>query len=143
VGQFHIAESYFLSARKVRTFKITGHDGHPVRLLYYSALEVYLKAFLRFHGLSTKELARPDLGHRYCCLLERAGKYGLKLDDEDHAVLWFLSYSDERERVRYTETGTVHWTDLDALDRTCVSIRELVWKPLKDAGLPVRLQDVT
>jgi hypothetical protein len=27
-----------------------------------------------------------NLGHRYCCLLERAGKFGLTLSDEDVAV---------------------------------------------------------
>jgi hypothetical protein len=74
-------------------------------------------------------------------LVEEAIKFGLSLDDEDYQVLYFLSYSDERERVRYIETGFGHWIDVDALDRTCTSIRGLVCRPLKDAGLPVRLHD--
>ena len=66
-GHFHIAESYFLGARKLRTFKQSGHSDHVVRLLYYTALEIYLKSFLRMHGLSTAKLASREFGHRYCC----------------------------------------------------------------------------
>jgi hypothetical protein len=140
-GHFHIAESYFVNARRLKTFKQTGHSEHAVRLLYYTALEVYLKAFLRMKNFSTAQLAGRDLGHRYCCLLEKARDLGLALDDEDYQVLYFLSYSDERERVRYIETGSAYWTDLNALDRTCLNVRELISKPLKEAGLPVRLLD--
>jgi len=141
-GHFHIAESYFLNARRLRTFKHVGHTDHGVRLMYYTALEVYLKAFLRFCGLSTRELAGRDLGHRYCCILERAGDFGFDVDEEDKAVLYYLSYSDERERVRYIETGSATWIDLDALDRTCWSVRELVFDRLKAAGLPVRYMEL-
>jgi hypothetical protein len=139
-GHFHIAETYFVSARKLREFKHAGHSDHPVRLLYYTAQEVYLKAFLRLHGLSTLELASRKFGHRYCCLVERTTTLGRSLNDEDYAVLYFLSYSDERERVRYIETGFAQWVDVDDLDRTCANIRQLVCERLQGAGLPVRLQ---
>lgn len=62
--------------------------------------------------------------------------------DEDYSVLYFLSYSDERERVRYHETGYVHWTSLEALDRTCLSLRETMCKALREADLPVRLRGI-
>ena len=68
-AHFHVAESYYVSARRLRTHEEAGHSNSAVRLLYYTALELYLKAFLRFQGLSTAQLARRELGHRYCCLL--------------------------------------------------------------------------
>ena len=138
-GNFQIAESYFVNTRRLRRFKQIGHTGHGLRLMYYTALEIYLKAFLRMNNVSSRELATRELGHRYCCLLERAGKFGLTLTDEDNGVLYALSYSDERERIRYIETGTTNWLDLDALDRVCQSIRNIVFVRLRDAALPVRL----
>ena len=141
-GHFHVAESYFTTATKLLSSKIVGHGDHPVRLLYYTALEIYLKAFLRLKGLSTAKLARRDFGHRYCCLLEKAREFQLSVDDEDEVVLYWLSYSSERERVRYIETGAASWTDLEALDRTCRSLRGIIFRQLDAAGLSVRLQSV-
>ena len=89
-GNFHIAESYLVNALRLRQFKQMGHTDHGVRLMYYTALKIYLKAFLRLNGVSPRELAR-NLGHRYCCLLEHAGKFGLTLSDEDNAVFYALS----------------------------------------------------
>jgi hypothetical protein len=140
-GHFHIAESYFTSARKLMSHKTVGHSDHPVRLLYYTALEIYLKAFLRLKAISTGELAGRKFGPRYCCLLEKSQQFGLSVDDQDKAVLYRLSYSDERERVRYIETGAVQWIDLNTLDRTCLSLREIIFRELDAAGLPVRCLD--
>jgi hypothetical protein len=49
MGLFNTAEAYRLSAIKLRAGKKvkTGHADTPVRLLYYHALELYLKALLR------------------------------------------------------------------------------------------------
>ena len=69
---------------------MVGHGDHPVRLLYYTALEIYLKAFLRMKGLSTAKLAGREFGYRYCCLLEKAQEFGLLVNDEDNAVLYWL-----------------------------------------------------
>src|SRR5262249_39074283 len=111
------------------------------RLMYYTALEGYLKAFLRLKGVSGSELARRELGHRYCCLLERSKQCDLTLGEQDYRILYFLSSSDERERVRYIETGAATWTSVEALDGACVSIREQICAHLKMADLPVRLLD--
>jgi hypothetical protein len=139
---FHIAEAYFISARQLRSFEPHGHSEHPIRLAYYTALELYLKAFLRRHDVSTATLAKNSLGHRYCCLLEKAASFGLTLMDEDYQVLYFLSYSDERERVRYHETGYTRWTSLEALDRTCLSLRETMCRALREMKLPVWLRKI-
>jgi hypothetical protein len=141
-GYFHIAESYFFSARQLRGFKQQGHSDHPIRLAYYTAIELYLKSFLRRHAISTADLSKRSIGHRYCCLVEKASSLELHFMDEDLAVLCWLSYSDERERVRYHETGSAHWIDIGALDRTCVSLRESVYKSLREVSLPVRLREL-
>jgi len=50
VGLFHTAESYWRSAVALREAKVRAtHPDNPIRLLYYHAIELYLKAFLRQH----------------------------------------------------------------------------------------------
>jgi hypothetical protein len=42
--------------------------------LYYHAIELYLKSFLRFHGISAKQL--QSIRHNYRSLLSQASKRG-------------------------------------------------------------------
>jgi hypothetical protein len=62
--------------------------------------------------------------------------------DEDYQVLYSLSHFDERERVRYHETGYAHWTSVDSLDRTCLSLRVTMCRALCEIDLPVWLRRI-
>lgn len=59
VGLYHYARSYHdctkvLEAAQVRTT----HKDAPVSFLYFHAIELFLKAFLRLHGHTVEELEK-------------------------------------------------------------------------------------
>ena len=138
-GLFNTAVSYWKSAAALERAKVKAtHPDSPIRLLYYHAIELYLKAFLRQHH-SVRELASKKFGHDTGKLSCRAGELGLSFDDEDQAVFAHLSDGDTLIRARYIRTGPFRWPPLDALDRTCRSLHDGVGRALKARGLPVRL----
>ncbi len=64
LGFFHFAASYRACAEKLRVCKLRATHPHaPLTFLYYHAIELYLKAFLRAHGHGSEKL-RFELGHR-------------------------------------------------------------------------------
>jgi hypothetical protein len=70
VGLFHTAESYWKSAAALYAVNVkASHARSPVLFLYYHAIELYLKAFLRGNGHSAKELRGKKFGHKICCLI--------------------------------------------------------------------------
>ena len=140
VGFFNVAESYWRAAVALENAKLKStHPGSPISFLYYHAIELYLKSFLRMHGHSAHELRGRHFGHRTCCLSERAGALGLYFDDEDLEVFSLMSTTDAVIRSRYIQTGYFHWPTTKALDRTCKSLRRSVGQALKKSGIPLRL----
>jgi len=104
--------------------------------LYYHAIELYLKSFLRFHGVSAKCL--KSIGHDYKRLLSKASQSGLVLGDIENEVLNMLD-GKLWSRSRYLETGFFRGPSLYALSETSKSLRREVSKVLRDAGQPVRM----
>jgi hypothetical protein len=79
LGFFNVAESYWAGAAALERAELqTTHPNSPISFLYYHAIELYLKAFLRLHGHSAKELRGKKFGHNTCCLSERAVALGLR-----------------------------------------------------------------
>jgi hypothetical protein len=140
VGLFNTAESFWRSAAELyrAEVKVT-HPLSPILFLYYHAIELYLKAFLRGHGHTTKELASRKFGHKTCCLTERAAELGLGYMDDDKQVLSMMSTTDAVIRSRYIQTGFFRCPSPEALDRTCRSLREGVGAALKAKGAPIRI----
>ena len=62
----------------------------PVTMLLAHAVELYLKAFLRLHGVTLKRLAGRKFGHNFKKLAAKAEAEGLTLDDEDSDVMTIL-----------------------------------------------------
>jgi hypothetical protein len=137
---FNTAETYWKSAQALYGAKVKAtHSSSPVLFLYYHAIELYLKAFLRGHGHSAAELRSRKFGHKICCLTERAAQLGLQYVDEDNEVLSLMSTTDAVIRSRYIQTGFFSWPSPEALDRTCRSLRYIVGAALAKNGSPVRL----
>jgi hypothetical protein len=137
---FNLAESYWQAARALHTATMhTTHPGSPIAFLQYHAIELYLKSFLRHHGHTIKELASRKFGHKTCCLAERATKLGVEFDDEDNVVISMMSTTDAIIRSRYIETGYFSWPSYGALDRTCVSMRDLFGKRMAKDGVLIQL----
>jgi hypothetical protein len=140
LGFFNLAESYWKAAVALVKAKVDcTHSNSPISFLYYHAIELYLKSFLRMHDHTAKELRGKSFGHRTCCLSERAAALGLHFDDEDLQVFSLMACTDAVIRSRYIETGYFHWPAPEALDRTCKSLRQLVGQELMKANLPVRM----
>jgi hypothetical protein len=138
LGLFNTAEAYQLSAMALQRAEVRhGHANNPVRLLYYHALELYLKALLRqTHSVNA---LRRRFSHSIALLLREAEALGLAVTDEDREVLALIAGSDAMIEARYIKTGSKTLATLEALNRTCGSIREGVGAILRAKGEPVQL----
>jgi hypothetical protein len=135
-GLFNFAHSYWRSAAVLQTFKVKAtHPHDPIWFLYCHAVELFLKAFLRAHGASVKEL-RNKYGHNIFRLAEAAEKAGLHFDDEDREVTTLMDQMGTT--LRYIRKGGFSRPTLEALDRTCKSFHESVADLLKSQGQNVR-----
>lgn len=140
LGLYHYALSYwksaeYLSGAQTKQLKIT-HPDAPVYFLYYHAIELFLKSFLRHKGLSVRKL--ENISHRIKELYDTSEKHGLFFMDEDVEVILLMSKADTIIRSRYIATGYFNWPTKEALSRTCASLHETIHKILKDAGELVR-----
>jgi HEPN domain-containing protein len=137
IGLYNYAASYHVAADLIcdQGLKAT-HPESPAMFLYYHAIELYLKSFLRFHSVSAKSL--QSIGHDYKRLLSRASKYGLVLGELEKEVLNTLD-GEIWSRSRYLEIGFFRGPSLYALSTTSISLRQAVAKVLREAGLPVRM----
>jgi hypothetical protein len=140
-GLFHTAESYWKSAKALEKAGVDAtHALYPVLFLYYHAIELYLKSFLRANGHSAKELSSRKFGHDIGNLTTRATNLGLWYMDEDKEVFEMMVSTDAVIRSRYIRTGAFSgWPSPDMLDRTCCSLRASIAKDLKAKGKSVRL----
>jgi HEPN domain-containing protein len=138
LGIYNYAASYHVAADLIcdEGLKAT-HPEAPATFLYYHAIELYLKSFLRFHGVSAKRL--QSIGHDYKRLLSRASKHGLVLGELENEVLNMLD-GEIWSRSRYLEIGILRGLpSLHELSTTSSSLRQGVGKVLREAGLPVRM----
>jgi HEPN domain-containing protein len=137
LGFYNYAASYHVAADLIcdQGLKAT-HPEAPPMFLYYHAIELYLKSFLLFHGVSVKCL--QGIGHDYKRLLSRASEHGLVLGELEKEVMSILD-GDNWSRSRYLEIGILRGPSLYALSETSKSLRQEVAKVLREAGQPVRM----
>lgn len=139
IGLFNFAHSYAASAVMLSKCPPvdTTHPEAPVDFLAFHAIELYLKSFLRAHGLTVKDTT--GLGHKLELLREEANRYGLSFDDENRVVL--LASQTMMDR-RYIATGYTQRHPHDSLFEICRSLHEGVGDKLKSLGLAKRLPSV-
>jgi len=138
MGLFNTAEAYRLSAMALEKAKVkSGHADDPVRFLYYHTLELYLKALLR--QKYSVEGVTKEFGHNTRRLVKEAEKLGLFVMDEDRDVFSIMEDTNTVIEARYIRTGPKTWPTLEALNRTCKSMRDGVGGLLRGAGVMVRL----
>ena len=138
LGLFNFAEAFWRAAHILAKAEVEGgHADSPIRTLYYHAIELYLKALLR-KSYSVDDL-KNKFGHKFSRLATEAEANGLTFDDEDRNVLALMGDSDVVMRARYIRTGSATFHTLEALERTCKSLRENVGEVLRKAKVPVRL----
>jgi hypothetical protein len=136
-GLFTFAESYSQAANHLQDADLkTPHPSLPVNFLYYHAIELYLKAFLRLHGHTLKELR--NLSHSTRDLQTRSQQLGL-LFDEATTETFSLMAANPAILFRYVRTGGYRWPTHDSLNRTCENLRQSIGDELRKSGVYVRL----
>ncbi|WP_379069415.1 hypothetical protein ACHMW4_03845 [Mesorhizobium sp. UC22_110] len=139
LGLFHYDVSYHEAARALKGIKIGAtHPDTPIYFLHCPAVELFMKAFLRLHGLSVTELASSKFGPRTDRLSSRASDCRLTFDDEDIEVLRVMAETDVVVRSRYIVTGYFTMPTLEAMDRACQSLRQSVGDAIQKTGTFVR-----
>ena len=114
-----------------------GHAGLPVRLLYYHAIELYLKALLRQRYCVQK--LENKFRHNIKRMSKRAEALGLSITEEDRQVLDLMASQGVLIEVRYIRAGHKTWPTPEALNRCCISLRLNVGTLLRQNGVMVRV----
>jgi hypothetical protein len=141
IAFFNFAETYWQAASALTKANVKStHPDSPVSFLYYQAIELYLKSFLRMHDHTAKELASRKFGHKTCCLKERSVQLGLVFMDEDVEILSRMATTDAIIRSRYIRTGAISgWPTIEGLERVCKSLRQSIGAEMKKKNIPVRV----
>jgi hypothetical protein len=137
LGLFNTAEAWRLSAMALQGEQRveSGHAEQPVRFLYCHAVELYLKALLR-QKYHVKKL--EDIGHKMKRLVKEAQAMGLTITEDDAAVFSLIGDTEMLTEFRYIRTGAKTLSTLEALNRTCNSVRDGVRSLLRHNNVPVR-----
>ena len=136
LGYFNYADSYWYAAQQLEKLNLKiPHARAPVYFLYHQAIELYLKTFQRLKN----EKVLAIKGHKIGVLSRKVKKYGVSFDDDHHVVFKLLDSADVVVTARYLKVGFTTRPSIEALDRTCSSVRALVATHMKQAGEKIRL----
>jgi hypothetical protein len=137
IGLFNFARSYWRSSEQLRASKpdVT-HPDAPILFLFYHAIELYLKAFVRNAGYDLKQL--KDISHRITKAGRAAHDKGLQLTPDDFELLGLVDAYDNVIRSRYITTGAHSRPEEDALSDFCQYLDRSVGERLASDGHPIR-----
>jgi hypothetical protein len=136
LGLFNYARSYRVSADYLLLAKLkVSHPHAPLTFLYYHAIELYLKAYLRSQGDTVAKL--KSVSHNISKLAAEVQSRGLALDDEDKEVLSLIAEADNVIRSRYIQTGAFTRPEEEALSRTCAALEDSVAIEFKKAKIVI------
>lgn len=123
VGLYHYGHSYHEAARalSVAKFRAT-HPDAPLTYLYFHAIELFLKAFLRAHGHTVDDLERK-FRHDIKRMRKRSAELGFDFQDEDLVVLAYMEQTPVVINSRYISIGYFQRPTNEALERTATSLR--------------------
>lgn len=141
-GLFNFARSYWRSAEQLRSSKpkVT-HPDAPILFLFYHAIELYLKAFLRSAGYDLAQL--KGISHRITKAARAAQKEGLQLTPADFELLDLIDSDDNVIRVRYITTGAHTRPEDEELSDFCQYLDQSVANGLAKDGHRVRAETFT
>lgn len=123
VGLYHYGHSYHEAARALGQAKFRAtHPDAPLTYLYFHAIELFLKAYLRAHGHTVHDLERK-FRHDIKRMRKRVTALGLDFQDEDLVVLAYMEQTPVVINSRYICTGYFQRPTNEALERTATSLR--------------------
>lgn len=139
IGLYHYGRSYHDSARVLGLADVrTTHPHAPVSYLYFHAIELFLKAYLRAYGHTVREMEK-EFRHDIKRIRERASVLDFQFMDEDLVVLGYMESTDVVMKSRYIRTGYLESPTVEALERTASSLRETTCIAVREkSGVMVR-----
>jgi len=115
IGLFNYAVSYWRSAQALQKIKIDAtHPKTVICFLYYHAVELFLKSYLRLHKANLRELRK--WGHDVKILAKKCHSHGLEFDPHEEEV--FDLIRGDMMQARYLKTGYFQRAGFEALERT-------------------------
>jgi hypothetical protein len=137
LGYFNYAVSFHAAADLVFSEGLEAtHPDAPTTFLYYQAVELYLKAFLRLTGDSAAQLWR--LRHDLRRLKSRAIRRGLTFGMQESQVLDWMAATEAWTSARYLETGST-WTPRgDLIWEGCSNLKKTVAEAFRGEGQPIQ-----
>ena len=125
-GTFNYAEAFQRAAEALRgPDELHKHNQAPIDFLYLQAIELYMKAFLRAHGVAADELEKKLL-HNYIRLLSRCKTFGLHVERETEDALKRFTRERKQIRARYFRSSIIPQPDLNEVAKTVRSVRKAV-----------------
>ncbi|MER8437760.1 hypothetical protein NKH36_22055 [Mesorhizobium sp. M1312] len=101
-GIYQMAQCYRANADALEAAAIhilTRFSDHPRRLLYFQALEHFLRSFLRLNSLDPGQIR--DYQHKFAAMLDCGKGYGLRISDEAEAFIRSTTLRNAYVRIRY------------------------------------------
>lgn len=112
------------------------HPNAPVSFLFFHAIELYLKAFLKASGETLQSLKK--IGHSVSkCYLAAEAK-GLTVNAETRELLKLIDDTDSAIQSRYIVTGFSHRPTEEALSATTTHLDKVVGDALRKHGILAR-----
>lgn len=141
LGLFNYARSYWISAEQLRSSKPNvSHADAVICFLFYHAIELYLKSYLKAAGFDLHKLKK--LSHGTSKIGETARKEGLNLSNEDYETLQLIDSYDNVVRSRYIVTGAFSRPEDHVLAELCEHLDATIGNKLRAEGLPARTFEV-
>jgi len=123
---FDQAETYRQSAETLHSAGLNHYlSSLPIRNLYYTSIELYLKAFLRAHGHSIDELEgkfRQDFRR----MRKRCRSLGLVMTGAQDATLEYFVSTPASVRMKFSSTRYYSAPAIDELDDLCRTLRTYI-----------------
>jgi hypothetical protein len=100
-GIYLLAESYRAGGDVLNSAgnRHSRFSDHPTRLLYFQALENYLRSFLRLHGKKPEEIRRYM--HNFAAMLDDSKSLGLRIRKKSEAFIRASGLRRDYVRIRY------------------------------------------
>ena len=138
LGLFNTATAFREAAEGLESLSLKSVMRHmPVRFLYFHAIELYLKSFLRTQSYTVTEVR--GFGHDFRKLAKLALKSGFEFSATDIEVIMALGDSDAVIEARYLRTGAkIGSLPIETIRGTCKRLHEAIGKQLSEKGVLVR-----
>jgi hypothetical protein len=137
---FNLAHAYLYDAATLHNAQKPsgGFYDHPERFLYFHSVELFLKAFLRLHGIEDEDLGRRPYSHNLTNLADEAERRGLLITRRVRLVCEAAGVYDKPTEARYVRTGRKTILPPHKLHEAARELQSRVGQALRDNGIKVR-----